>query len=102
LRSPVHPSRSTESDSAPGGRRPGPARERPRVEGGRPGPGRRVAGILFLASLTLGACSKDRVRTAPAPTYSLSGRLRLAGPLTDADGVTLGERSVDDAGGIKV
>ena len=62
----------------------------------------RFAGILLIAFLMVASCSKDRVRTAPAPTYSLSGRLRLAGTLTDADGVTLGERSVDDAGGIKV
>ncbi len=62
---------------------------------------RRLLGLIgSLAALTLAGCFRD------LPTYpglhAISGRVRLVGYLTAADGSFLGTRTVDDASGVPV
>lgn len=60
----------------------------------------RFVGLLAAAALAAAGCGRETT-TQPA-TFALSGRVRLVGPLTAADGRYLGTRVVTDADGVPV
>lgn len=59
-----------------------------------------LLGTLTACALAAAGCGRESP-TRPA-TFALSGRVRLVGPLTAANGQYLGTRAVDDADGVPV